>query len=131
MDFSNFYTLVLTIAIIILILLLAYMGWLMSKQKTVDEFPKLRTSCPDFWKVEQGDSGKVFCIRPSGTNAINKGTGDDATVFKGASGVDVTKNGFDTTDVGWASAGNAVCGKQKWANANGITWDTVTNANFC
>ena len=39
MDFSNFYTLVLTIAIIILILLLGYMGWLLSKQKTTDEFP--------------------------------------------------------------------------------------------
>lgn len=129
MDFSNFYTLVLTIAIIVLILLLGYMGWLLSKQKTVDEFPKLRTSCPDFWRVEQGDNGKVFCIQPSSANAINKGTGDD--VFKGASGVDATKNGFDTTDIGWASAGNAVCGKQKWANANGITWDTVTNANFC
>lgn len=129
MDFSNFYTLVLTIAIIILILLLGYMGWLMSKQKTVDEFPKLRTSCPDFWKVEPGDNGKVFCVRPTAEGAINAGTGD---IFaSGASGVDANKTKFDTTDVGWASAGNAVCGKQKWANANGITWDTVSNANFC
>lgn len=132
MDFSNFYTLVLTIAIIVLILLLGYMGWLLSKQKTTDEFPKLRTSCPDFWKVDPGDNGKVFCIRPEGTDALNNGgTKTNTELFEKASGVDTTKNGFDTTDVGWASAGNAVCGKQKWANANKITWDTVTNANFC
>ena len=48
MDFSNFYTMVFTIAIVILMLLLGYMGWLMSQQKEIDEFPKLRTSCPDF-----------------------------------------------------------------------------------
>jgi len=126
MDFSNFYTMVLTIAIVILMLLLGYMGWLMSKQKVTDEFPKLRTSCPDFWKIESGDDGKVFCVRPTGTEALNKGS---STWTKGASGVDGDK--FDTTDAGWASGGNAVCGKQKWANSSEITWDTVTNANFC
>jgi len=126
MDFSNFYTLVLTIAIVILILLLGYIGWLMSKQKVTDEFPKLRTSCPDFWKVQSGDSGKVFCVRPTATDALNRGPD---TWADGASGVDGNK--FDTTDAGWASGGNAVCGKQKWANSTQITWDTVTNANFC
>lgn len=126
MDFSNFYTLVLTIAIVILMLLLGYVGWLMSQQKETDEFPKLRTSCPDFWKVESGEKGEVFCVRPTGTNALNKG--DDAWT-EGAMGVGDKK--FDTTDAGWASGGNAVCGKQKWANTHKITWDTVTNANFC
>ena len=127
MDFSNFYTLVLTIAIVILILLLGYLGWLMSQQKATDEFPKLRTSCPDFWKVESGESGKVYCVRPN-AGALN--TGDNAWALS-VKGLVANSNKFDTTDVGWASEGNAVCGKQKWANANKITWDTVTNANFC
>jgi hypothetical protein len=127
MDFSNFYTLVLTIATVILILLLGYIGWLMSKQKDSDEFPKLRTSCPDFWTIESSDD-KVYCVRPTKADALNKGNDDWAD---NAFGVSDTKSKFDTTDVGWASAGNAVCGKQKWANSNGITWDTVTNANFC
>jgi hypothetical protein len=127
MDFSNFYTLVLTIAIVILILVLGYIGWLMSQQKNTDEFPKLRTSCPDYWKVESGPDGKVFCVRPTDEDALNRGDdkwADDAIGVEGSSK-------FDTTNVGWAAAGNAVCGKQKWANAHGITWDTVTNANFC
>ena len=130
MDFSNFYTMVFTIAIVILMLLLGYMGWLMSQQKEIDEFPKLRTSCPDFWKIESGDNGKVFCVRPTGTDALNKGLANWA---EGVSGVDASLNPtkFDTTDAGWASGGNAVCGKQKWANSKQITWDTVSNANFC
>jgi hypothetical protein len=128
MDFSNFYTLVLTIAIVVLILLLGYVGWLMSKQQKTDEFPKLRASCPDYWKVETGDAGKVYCVRPTANDALNKGSNDWAT---GASGVDAGVTKFDTTNVGWGSAGNSVCAKQKWANSHGITWDTVTNANFC
>ena len=130
MDFSNFYTMVFTIAIVILMLLLGYMGWLMSQQKEIDEFPKLRTSCPDFWKIESGDNGKVFCVRP-GADALNRGLD---TWADGASGIDASGSNatkFDTTDVGWASGGNAVCGKQKWANNSKITWDTVSNANFC
>ena len=126
MDFSNFYTLVLTIAIIILILLLGYIGWLMSEQKTVDEFPKLRTSCPDYWKVQSDENGKVYCVRPD-DGGLNRG--DDGWAENAIGVVENIK--FDTTDPGWASAGNTVCGKQKWANKNGISWDTVTNANFC
>jgi hypothetical protein len=127
MDFSNFYTLVLTIAIVILIVVLGYLGWVMSKSKNSDEFPKLRTSCPDLWTVQNGPGGEVFCVRPTADNAINKG---DASTMDDAKGL-VNKSKFDTNDIGWASAGNAVCGKQKWANAHGIQWDTVSNANFC
>lgn len=125
MDFSNFYTLVVVIAVIVLIGVLGFLGWTMSQQKKIDEFPKLRTSCPDFWKVESGDAGKVYCVQTVGSP--NSGP---ANALNDAKGV-VDGNKFDTNDAGWASAGNAVCGKQKWANAHGINWDTITNANFC
>ncbi len=127
MDFSNFYTLVVVIAVIVLIAVLGFLGWTMSQQKTVDEFPKLRMSCPDFWKVESGANGEIFCVQPT-QGAPNSG---DATALTDAKGVVSGQNKFDTNDEGWASAGNAVCGKQKWANTHGINWDTVTNANFC
>ena len=135
MDFSNFYTLVLTIAIVILIVVLGYLGWVMSKAQTSDEFPKLRTSCPDLWTVEKGPAGEVFCVRPSegslnrGNDVVDPTSNTTTTPFDTAKGV--TGNKFNTNDLGWASAGNAVCGKQKWANSQGIKWDTVSNANFC
>ncbi len=131
MDFSNFYTLVLTIAIVILIVVLGYLGWVMSKAKVSDEFPKLRTSCPDLWTVENGPGGEVFCVQP-GDGSLNRGEDvDTKKPSETASGFVPGKAKFDTNDAGWASAGNAVCGKQKWANAHGIKWDTVSNANFC
>lgn len=130
MDFSNFYTLVLTIAIVILIVVLGYLGWVMSKAKVSDEFPKLRTSCPDLWTVENGSTGEVFCVQPT-SGSLNRGENvDTKKPIETASGA-VSGNKFNTNDDGWASAGNAVCGKQKWANAHGIKWDTVSNANFC
>ena len=43
---DSFYTTVLTIAVVILIIVLAFLGWTMSKQKDTDNFPKLQTDCP-------------------------------------------------------------------------------------
>jgi hypothetical protein len=130
MDFSNFYTLVLTIAIVILIVVLGYLGWMMSKAHVSDESPKLRTSCPDLWQVENGPGGEVFCVQPS-KGSLNRGEDSNTTTPIGSASGSVPDNKFNTNDLGWASAGNAVCGKQKWANAHGIKWDTVSNANFC
>jgi hypothetical protein len=126
MDFNNFYTMVTIIAIVLLIFALAFIGWTMSKQKAVDEYPKLHTTCPDFWAINSDGN----CERP-GPTGLNRGgeTTDNATFFLGASGVN--GNSFSSRDAGWGSTGNAICGKQTWANSQGITWDTVTNANFC
>ena len=116
-----FYITVLIIAIVVLILVLAFLGWTMSKQKDTDNFPKLQTTCPDFWEVTP--DGK--CKQP-GTNQVNYG---NANASKDASGY---ANGiFDFTNAGWSAGGNAVCAKKKWANSHGINWDTITNANYC
>jgi hypothetical protein len=123
MDFYNFYTMVTVIAILLLISALAFVGWTMSKQKKIDDYPKLRTTCPDFWAIDK--DGK--CVRP-GPGGLNRGNESD-DYFVGAYGVE--GNIFNPADAGWASAGNAVCGKQKWSNSQGVAWDTVTNANFC
>jgi len=124
MDFNNFYTMVTIIAIVLLIFALAFIGWTMSKQKAVDEYPKLHTTCPDFWKIESGK-----CVRPR-EGGLNRGKEmDDTKFFNGVAGL--SGQTFDSRDAGWGSTGNAICAKQKWANSQGITWDTVTNANFC
>ena len=130
MDFSNFYTLVLTIAIVVLILVLSFFGWIMSKQKQTDNSPKLQTSCPDHWTVVN-DAGKTYCQQPSVGN-VNYGDSsanlmaDNKTQVPG-----FANNQFDFTNSGWSSGGNSVCSKKKWADSHGIHWDTVTNANYC
>jgi hypothetical protein len=122
--FDSFYTTVLTIAVVVLILVLAFLGWTMSKQKETDNFPKLQTSCPDFWKIEK-DGEKNYCIQPE-QDKVNSGSADannDAPGFENGK--------FDFANSGWSAGGNAVCAKKKWANSHGINWDTVTNANYC
>ena len=122
--FDSFYTTVLTIAVVVLILVLAFLGWTMSKQKETDNFPKLQTSCPDFWKIEK-DGEKNYCIQPE-QGKVNSGSADAVNNAPGF------KDGkFDFANSGWSAGGNAVCAKKKWANSHGINWDTVTNANYC
>lgn len=127
MDSSSsfgFYTTVLSIAIIILILVLAFLGWTMSKQKDTVKFPKLQTDCPDFWGIEK-DGAKTYCKQPE-QGMINSGSADAVNTAPGF------KDGkFDFANSGWSAGGNAVCAKKKWANSHGINWDTVTNANYC
>lgn len=120
--FDSFYTMVVGIAVIILILVLAFLGWTMSKQRDTDNFPKLQTTCPDFWKVADGK-----CTQPK-QGQVNSG---DVDAKKKAHGFSEADNIFDFTNSGWSAGGNAVCAKKKWANSHGINWDTVTNANYC
>ena len=128
LGFDSFYTTVLTIAIVVLILVLAFLGWTMSKQKETDNFPKLQTTCPDFWKIEK-DGVKTYCVQPS-SGQVN--SGDASSNLNGVAVAPGFENGkFDFANSGWSAGGNAVCAKKKWANSHGINWDTVTNANYC
>ena len=122
---DSFYTIVVAIAVVILILVLAFLGWTMSKQKATDTFPKLQTTCPDFWGV----SPEGGCIKPQ-LGEVNSGDKEDV---KSGLPSNALPNGqvFDFTNAGWSAGGNAVCAKKKWANSHGINWDTVTNANYC
>jgi hypothetical protein len=121
---NSFYTIVLSIAVVVLILILAFLGWTMSKQKETDNFPKLQTTCPDYWSITN-EGGKAYCIQPL-LGQVNYGSADaskDALGFKDGK--------FDFANSSWSAGGNAVCAKKKWANSHGINWDTVTNANYC
>ena len=119
--FNSFYTTVVAIAVIILIMVLAFLGWTMSKQKDTDKFPKLQTTCPDYWGLTE--DGK--CTQPA-QGQVNSGDNKASTDAPG-----FVDDKFDFANSGWSAGGNAVCQKKKWANSHGINWDTVTNANYC
>ncbi len=123
--FDSFYIMVVAIAVMVLILILAFLGWTMSKQKATKKFPKLRTSCPDFWRVKTYPTNKkTYCIQPGATQ-VNYGN-----VNAGATAIGFDGRKFDFENTGWSAGGDAVCAKKKWANSHGINWDTVTNANY-
>lgn len=121
-DFTNFYSLTLTIAIIILILALAFVGWAMSKSKDIVSFPPLQNTCPDNWKITVDG----MCEQPA-YGALNYGNAMPSTTH----GISTNEKSFDPNHAGWSAAGNAACSKKKWASDLNITWDTITNANYC
>jgi hypothetical protein len=122
----GFYSTVTAIAVVVLILVLAFLGWTMSKQTAQNEFPKIQTTCPDFWGIDNSGE-KPLCVRPS-NNQLNYGNKD---TLSGTPEGAITNGKFDFTNAGWSAVGSAVCGKKKWADSNGIRWDSVTNYNNC
>jgi hypothetical protein len=130
-EFDNFYMLVVSIAVVILILVLAFLGWTMSKHKDTTNFP-IQTTCPDNWEIENDPtSKKAYCKQPPDNTYMNYG--DSAASTSNLLPKDVFKDGkFDFTNSGWSAAGqNAVCAKKKWADTYKIKWDTVTNDVSC
>lgn len=123
----GFYSTVTAIAVVVLILVLAFLGWTMSKQTAQNDFPKIQTTCPDFWGIDNS-SGKPLCVRPT-SDQINYGNKDELTDIPDGGKTDDGK--FDFTNAGWSAFGSAICGKKKWADSNGIRWDSVTNYNNC
>ena len=134
MDF--FYIIVPTVAIIILIIILAYLG---IQMKTVNagsiSYPPNYSSCPDYWTVTGNN-----CQAPSGTNAVNLGnftTSNPMSSSNTPGFINPTTVKFFGTDSGatWTTGSNtglsAQCSMKKWANMYGIMWDGISNYNGC
>ena len=119
-----FYIIVLSIASIILILLLTYVGINMkSSINSSTTFPPTKSTCPDYWVAD--NSG---CKIPADT-ARNAPTSINST---GLPGYDSVRGSINFSDAGWSVGGMAsVCAQKKWANQSGIVWDGVTNYNGC
>jgi hypothetical protein len=132
-EIDSFYLIILSVAIFILILVLGFMGWMLSHQKDEIIFPQVTISCPDFWTLAEDN----VCMQPD-AGKFNRGDGS-LTKYRAigsATNIDVPginkdETGFNSSDAGWGTGKSATCNKRKWANDNGIIWDSVTNVNFC
>ena len=137
-EIDSFYLIILSVATFILILVLGFMGWMLSHQKDDIMFPQVTISCPDFWTLSDNN----VCMLPE-DGKFNRGADGSLTKYRAigsATNVDVpgmkSDNsqipvGFDSSDAGWGTSKSATCNKRKWANDNDIVWDSVTNVNFC
>jgi hypothetical protein len=139
---QTFHIIVLSIAAILLIILLTFIGIIMGKQKSTTAFPPTMNTCPDFWQVST--DGKS-CIIPN-YNSINKGklyNGSlistdlsNPAIVPGFSQTTDSKNkpiySINFNDAGWAGTGvQGICSKRKWANNYQIEWDGVSNYTAC
>lgn len=106
---EQFYVIVMTTVVVLLILTLTYIGvYVVNDDDKNTTFPPVETQCPDYWGTKDGK-----CIVP---DTMNKGTLSSASGTE----MDFTGASYDT-----------ICKKKQWANDNGISWDGISNYNKC
>ena len=149
-----FYTVVVVVAVIMLILVLTYVGLMIAERNvgtSLVEYPPIANSCPDNWiaktLTDNDGNESIYCEVPS-INMKNKGTilepsttnsnmtnaqityGYNETLF-----TDVSSNPvgvIDFNDPLWLSTGKtSVCAKKDWCDTFDIIWDGVTNYSKC
>jgi hypothetical protein len=136
-----FYLIISVIAVIVLILSLAFVGVIMKKSEQATVFPSSASQCPDMW-IPDG-SNCIFNGVNSGTYAVSttnsKKFADDTasttstTAPYFVTGTTSTNNSIITpSDPRWATGTtSAICSQSKWANINNIQWTGVREYNNC
>jgi hypothetical protein len=133
---------VLSVALIILILLLVFIGILLSQGKKDQAWPPVTNTCPDYWLVT--DDGKGCQIPGNrGANSLNIGT-----MYGNLPGnIPAQGQALSTTFVNYNNPSayvkdpngdyidldkfSGVCQKQCWSNQFNLVWDGVSNYNNC
>lgn len=141
---DTFYLIVLGVATLVLILMLAFLGWNMSQVKKGSRYPTITTTCPDNWTAETktiGDAKVLVCNRPTSGYNMGNDTKQGNTVPYNVSLPSFMRNEKTgdkingayilPTSEEWGKKKNATCEKRDWANAYGIRWDSVESANYC
>ena len=132
---DSFYLIVLSIATVILILILAYIGMKLRNKSVTQAFPPQANSCPDYW----GFDGSYCYIPKNGgknTGSIYSADGkvtlnvSNTPGYNSDSATDRQYIYFGNT--GWTVAGKTSdCQKRQWASQTGLMWDGITNFNGC
>lgn len=143
---NSFQTITIVIALILLVIILGYLGYMMSyygKGNKIVEFPTKQNICPDRWKVNLDG----HCVVPLSTEPNYKSfaaaglTPATAWTVDCSSTTQLASDGcsdvqtpisFDPLHTSWTAGGKtSICTKKEWANKNGILWDGVSNYTKC
>ena len=129
---TSFYSGVVLIAVIILIITLIWLGIELSKAKESKDFPPTFGTCPDYW-VQDGNT----CHIPLNKHPNNKGifaAGGSSLLLNPSNtpGIDLGDHTIDMTNAGWKTSGKTEkCNKRSWASDNDLVWDGINNYNKC
>ena len=134
---DSFYLIVLGVATLVLILMLAFLGWTMSQTKKGSNYPEIVKTCPDNWMVDSTTvPEKVLCKRPESSN-YNYGKSSLDGYMSNIASVGYVKdntNYLNFADDLWSSdpeTPNPNCAKRNWAKKYDIKWDSIDSANYC
>ena len=131
----DFYTIVLTIAVVLLILILTFVGIKMSSSKYNNQtnvpFPPVKSSCPDYWVVDGS-----YCVIPTNgrtnTGTIYNNNGDITLLPSSTYGYVSGNSYINFNDAMWGKMGKTtVCQQKDWTGKYNVVWDGVSNYNNC
>jgi hypothetical protein len=157
---DEFYMYVSIFALVVLILVLVVMGIMMARLKTTDQFPPYQNTCPDYWDISSNPiycgvpSGGNAINKGEGIKYTNNMLDMDGVVTSNLNLRWATTNSNEKTKLHNMVAGNrnwvrlngpdaeaafsslypgysSICAKKKWALANKVVWDGITNFNNC
>ena len=129
----DFYSIVIIVALVLLIIALLIYG-LAYKSINPINYPESQDSCPTLWKSNSSGyctmptTSECSCSSTLTTRQCNSQCNKVTTLPSNTPGISGTT--FDPTNSGWATysgAKNAICGKKKWATANNIQWNGISN----
>ena len=132
-----FYIIVLSIAAVLLILNLTYVGIIMNKASiSKGNFPPLKSTCPDYWTVststlKNGTKTAVCKIPTSGPNVPSTTGANNYTTGNNTPGYISADKTINFSDDSWSAKGSSLCTQSFWANQYNIAWDGVSNTNSC
>lgn len=138
---DSFYLIVLGVAALFLIIMLIFMGWMISRKQDQITTPSpsgagMASMCPDYWIINTDDTCQI---------PINDASANVGSIYTAAGSLssDFTSNSSPIYDAGniktresdWSNYMNKgldpVCAKKMWANRWNIYWDGISNANYC
>ena len=109
----NFYKTVCIVALVILVISLAFIGSALASSSKNIEFPPNISKCPDNYEIVYDDYGEFDTCKNTGTN-VKSGCNDKS--FGDSS--------YNMPGIGSTSG---ACAKKKWAKDCSVDWDGLTN----
>ena len=120
----NFQKIVLTIAIVIFIIIMIFVGSVLYQNKYTTAFPPVISQCPDYWLDKQTS------INNPDANSSEVQTAQNCVNVKNLGNSSCSKT-MDFTGSFWQGSTGS-CNKYKWAKGCDLTWDGITNnPNIC
>jgi hypothetical protein len=140
-----FYTIIIGIAIVLLIVVLTTFGIMIQYSSTGGVYPTIQNTCPDYWNVDT--SANCYISKSASINT--GGSGSDTltstqTYISGAVNTNYTPGlltdssniRINFSDPKWSATpfnnfSDIKCAYKSWANSNSIQWDGITDYNNC
>lgn len=117
----NFQQIVLTVAIVIFIIIMIFIGSVLYQKKYATTFPPVISQCPDYWIDKDTSDDPNKDITSASQTCFN---------IKNLGNTSCSKTMDFTEDFWQGSSGS--CNKYKWAKGCDLTWDGITNRpNIC